>query len=583
LLKPERRGTDARGTMPKPLRRAHTAAAVLLAIVGGTLCAPMAAHAAVQPRLIVGFTSGQSSSSQDATFSRARVHAKGRIGALRAAIVDVPAGSSLAATRRALLARPGVAYVEVDGVAHATGLDEAAAQGVAAQWRPNDIFYSEQWALAKLGAEQAWELSRGTGVTIAIVDTGVDYIHPDLAGRVDLGRDFVDKDDDPMDVQGHGTHVAGSAAGNTDDEFGIAGLAPGARILAVRVLDKDGAGNYSQVADGIVYAAQHHAKVINLSLGGPDQSELLRTAIDYASAHGSIVTCATGNDSAQTVGYPARYDSCVAVGATDEQDAHASFSNGGQGIDISAPGVDILSSTMGGGHESWDGTSMATPYVSGTAALLFGQGLSRRDVLASLTGTATDLGAPGYDKTFGYGRVDAAAAVTAASHLPRALADTTAPTLAGISVQAARRIATFTVKHQWRLKKRTGFRRVGTYASPVSYDDRRVRLKGNTRTTVLLRFRGGIVYQSTRVEVKVRRRIRTLHTVVPVRVDAADDTGVDRVAVLVDGHVQAVDWSAGDGWAIDVPCTRGSHALAVAAFDAADNEGDADASRRIRC
>ena len=260
-------------------------------------------------------------------------------------------------------------------------LPNTASAGVAINWRPNDTSStrsnggSRRWAV-----EQAWEHARGAGVTIAVVDTGVDYIHPDLAGRVDLGRDFVDQDDDPMDVQGHGTHVAGIAAGTADDGFGIAGIAPGARILAVRVLDDEGAGNYSQVAAGIVFAAQRGAKVINLSLGGQQPSELLRNAIDYAAAHGAIVTCATGNEALRTIGYPARYASCMAVGASGLSDELAEFSNVGAGIDVVAPGVQVLSSTMGATYDSWDGTSMAAPAVSGVAALLVSQGVPSRDV-----------------------------------------------------------------------------------------------------------------------------------------------------------------------------------------------------------
>ncbi|MEO6867373.1 MAG: S8 family serine peptidase, partial [Gaiellales bacterium] len=274
--------------MPKSLRRAHTAAVALLVFVGA-LTVPAFAQAAAAPRLIVGFRSDVPAAAQRATLGRTGVRVKTAIPALDARVVQVKPGR-MNATRRALLKRSGVAYVEIDHVAYASGLQDEARRGVASSWIPNDTFYSSQWALQKIGAERAWELSRGNGVTIAVVDSGFDYIHPDLAGRVDLGRDFVDKDDDPMDVQGHGTHVAGIAAGGADDDYGIAGIAPGARILAVRVLDAEGAGNYSQVADGIVYAAKRGAKVINLSLGGEEKSELLRTAIDYAAARGAVVT-----------------------------------------------------------------------------------------------------------------------------------------------------------------------------------------------------------------------------------------------------------------------------------------------------
>ena len=571
------------------LRRAHTAAGVLLALVVVALCVPAMVLAAAQPRLIVGFAPEATDASRTDTLGRAGLRgAKSTsIRPLRAVVVPVAAGQ-LRATRARLLARPGVAYVEVDHVAHAydldaSALDEAAATGVAAAWRPNDTFLSQQWSLATLRAEEAWELSRGTGVTIAVVDTGVDYIHPDLAGRVDLGRDFVDGDDDPMDVQGHGTHVAGIAAGATDDGFGIAGMAPGSRILAIRVLDAKGAGNYSQVASGIVQAAQKGAKVINLSLGGPEQSELLRSAIDYAASRGAIVTCATGNESAAAIGYPARYESCIAVGATDSADARAAFSNQGDGIDLVAPGAQVLSSTMGGSHEAWDGTSMASPYVAGAAALLVSQGLGRRAAVDALVTTAKDIGAPGYDTATGNGRIDAAAALQAGARAPRAASDTVAPTVASISVGAPTRGATSRAKVVWRLRKRTGFVRVGTSDFLGSHSYSRTKVRGNTRTIDTFRFRGGVVYRSTVTQVKVRSVVRSATATLPITVTASDDAGVDRVSVQVDGSVKGVDWSAGDGWTVQVPCVAGAHTITAFAYDASDNEASTAITQRVSC
>ncbi len=565
------------------LRRAHTAAAVLLALVVSALCVPATLHAAAQPRLIVGFAPTANDATRAHTLGRAGLRGKATsIRALRAVVVPVAPGQ-LRSTRARLLARADVAYVEVDHVARAYDLDDAAAAGVAAAWHPNDTFLSQQWALATLRAETAWELARGTGVTIAVLDTGVDYIHPDLQGRVDLGRDFVDGDDDPMDVQGHGTHVAGIAAGAADDGFGIAGIAPGARILAVRVLDAQGAGNYSHVANGIVYAAQKGAKVINLSLGGPEKSELLRAAIDYAAARGAIVTCASGNESASSIGYPARYESCLAVGATDASDSHAPFSNRGTGLNLVAPGAQIMSSTMGGLHETWDGTSMASPYVAGTAALLVSQGLGRRAVVDALLSTATDLGSPGYDTTYGFGRLDAAAAVEAGSRAPRASSDTVAPAVSAVTLLAARRGSNTRTTSSWKVTKRTGFVRVGTSEFLGSHSYSRTSVRGTTRTVQTFRFRGGVVYRRTVVQVRVTKVIRSATAVLPVQVQAGDDVGVDRVAVQVDGRVQGVDWSAGDGWIVEVPCVAGSHTITALVYDSADNEATSAITRRITC
>ena len=563
------------------LRRAHTAAVVLLAIAC-TLGVPAVVHAAAQPRLIVGFRSDTAESAQLAGVARAGGRAKAAVPALDAVVVQV-APRDLASVRARLLRRADVAYVEVDHVARASDLGDVAAAGVAAQWHPNDTFLSEQWGLAMLGAEQAWELSRGTGVTIAVLDTGVDYVHPDLTGRVDLGRDFVDSDDDPMDVQGHGTHVAGIAAAGADDGFGISGIAPGARILAVRVLGADGSGNYSHVAKGIVYAAQKGAKVINLSLGGDEQSELLRDAIDFAVARGAIVTCATGNEGRSAIGYPARYESCLAVGATDQSDQRAHFSNAGPGIDITAPGASILSSTMGGSHESWDGTSMATPYVSGVAALLVAQGLGRRDALAAMTGTVRDLGTPGLDDLHGAGRIDADAAVQAGARVPRRAADATAPTVGEVTLLPVRRVTTSSVRQQWKLRSRTPFRRVGTTGFAGSYAWSKTTVRGAIRTIEAFRFRDGIVYRSVTVQVRRRVVVRQVAAVMTVQVAASDDLGVDRVAVEVNGRTRGVDWSAADGWAVVIPCVAGSSTIVARAWDAADNGGERSLRRTIAC
>lgn len=559
-----------------PLRRAHTAAAVLLVLVAVTLAVPSMVHAAAQPRLIVGFTPTTSNASRATTLGRAGIATKSTVRQLDAVVVRVAPGK-LAATRRALLARPGVAYVEIDHVARIYGGEARV------QWRPNDTFVSQQWSLDTLGAPAAWELARGAGVTIGVLDTGVDYIHPDLAGRVDKGRDFVDSDNDPMDVQGHGTHVAGIAAATADDRFGVAGLAPEARILAVRVLDDEGAGNYSQVANGIVFAADRGADVINLSLGGPEQSELLRAALDYAAARGVIVTCATGNDSAASIGYPARYDSCIAVGATDIADEHASFSNTGAGIDLVAPGVQVLSSVMGGSHDSWDGTSMASPQVAGVAALLRSQGLGRRAIDDTMSATARDLGKAGADTTFGAGRVDAAAAVTAASRQVRAAADTVAPTVTSVGIEPVRRTTTRASKLQWKVRSRTGFTRVGSTTYRASYTYSKTSTRGATRTVDTFKFRNGVVYRRRVVSVRSRVVTRVVKVVLPIKVAAGDDQGVDRVSVMIDGRVAGIDWNAGDGWSITAACTPGTHQFIVSAWDAANNEGTASLQRRIRC
>jgi len=319
---------------------------------------------------------------------------------LNARLVRVP-DAAVAVIEQSLLSKPGVRYVEEDTVAHAT-------------WVPDDPKLGSQWGLAKVQAESAWDSALGLNITIAIVDTGVDYNHPDLTGKVILGHDYVSNDEDPKDENDHGTHVAGIAAAVANNAIGVAGMAPSANILAVRVLDRNGNGFLSAIASGITYSVDHGAKVINLSMGGTTGSTVLQDAVDYAANHGVVVSCAAGNDSRMTMLFPAQYDSCTSVTATDQNDARASFADGGPGLDLSAPGVGILSTIRGGAYDTWSGTSMSAPFVSGLAALLSSEGLDRAGIISTMTATADDLGAPGYDTTFGFGRINAAAALAGA-------------------------------------------------------------------------------------------------------------------------------------------------------------------------
>ncbi|MFC7395373.1 S8 family peptidase [Scopulibacillus cellulosilyticus] len=276
---------------------------------------------------------------------------------------------------------------------------------------PNDpAFRTLQYAPEKVGAEQAWDVTQSSPrVKIAVVDTGVDYNHPDLIGKVIKGRDFVDKDNDPLDENEHGTHVAGIAAANTNNGQGIAGLAPKASILAVRVLDASGNGTLDNIAQGIRYAADQGAQVINLSLGGNTGSKTLQDAVNYAWNKGSVVVAAAGNAGSTLPSYPAYYSHVIAVAATDKNDKLASFSNRGKWVDLAAPGVDIYSTVPGGNYARLSGTSMASPVVAGIAGLLASQGENNSQIVSSLENTADKV--PGTGTLFQNGVVDAAKAV----------------------------------------------------------------------------------------------------------------------------------------------------------------------------
>jgi len=233
----------------------------------------------------------------------------------------------------------------------------------------------ETWGINRVHAPAAWPLTEGKGVKVAVIDTGIDTGHPELSGKVDGGYSAITKTENPADYQddnGHGSHVAGTIAAKKDGK-GVVGVAPKARLYAVKVLDADGSGNLSDVIDGIVWAAKNKMDVANMSLGAPVDSEAMKRAVRFARGSGVVVVAAAGN-SGGSVGFPGAYEDTIAVAASDSNDKLAGFSSRGPEVDFIAPGVDVLSSKMGGGFASYSGTSMAAPHVAGLAALAVSQG-----------------------------------------------------------------------------------------------------------------------------------------------------------------------------------------------------------------
>jgi serine protease len=312
---------------------------------------------------------------------------------------------------------------------------------------PDDEFFSFQWNLSNsvnggVGMEAAWDLQQGDpNVVIAVLDTGVAYEDfgafrqaPDLAGTPFVpGFDFINDDVHPNDDQGHGTHVAGTIAQSTDNELGVAGVAFGCSIMPVKVLDEEGAGSHFTIAKGIAFAVENGAHVINMSLGGPGDSRTLRDAITMAYERGVTVVCAAGNDfnNGNAPAFPAAYDDiCIAVGAVRFDLTRARYSNTGAYVDVVAPGGDLLVDQNGDGFADgivqqtfvdavddfafwfFQGTSMAAPHVSGLAALLASRGVRQPDkIRQAIALTARDLGPTGWDPQYGWGLMDAEAAL----------------------------------------------------------------------------------------------------------------------------------------------------------------------------
>jgi hypothetical protein len=271
---------------------------------------------------------------------------------------------------------------------------------------PNDPSFATQYALTAIHAPQGWDISTGSdAVTIAVLDSGVDLSHPDLAGKIVQGYDFVSNDNNPQDDYGHGTHVAGIAAASSNNGLGIAGASWGANIMPVKVLNSTGTGSFISVASGVVWATDHGAQVINMSLGGVNFSQTMEDAITYAASRGVFMAAASGNSNANIVLYPARSSQVMAVAATDANNQRASFSNYGPEVEIAAPGDAILSLWPGGGYNTISGTSMAAPYVSGLAAILFGYENDAVLIRTQLKESALDLAPTGFDTYTGAGLI----------------------------------------------------------------------------------------------------------------------------------------------------------------------------------
>ncbi|MBK6911117.1 MAG: S8 family peptidase [bacterium] len=306
---------------------------------------------------------------------------------------------------------------------------------------PNDNLYTYQWHYPLIGLEQAWDLTQGDpSVKVAVLDQGFQFDHEDMAGvQTVSGYDWIDEDNDPSEpdlVDSHGMHVSGTIFARTNNNTGIAGIAPNCRLMPVRVLDNSGSGSSEAIANGFAWAAQQGAQIVNASLGFPNQNnqppvdpgQPLSGAIQQCAAAGVVLCVASGNDNADYVSYPAAYPACISVGATAIGNAIAPYSNAGSELDVCAPGgntdqdlnqdsyVDGVLSTVRDNTGSdyyvfWQGTSMATPHVAGVAALLMSRGCPAHQVRNALQNTALDLGPAGWDVTYGHGRISALAAL----------------------------------------------------------------------------------------------------------------------------------------------------------------------------
>ncbi|MBI4376744.1 MAG: S8 family peptidase [Elusimicrobia bacterium] len=356
-----------------------------------------------EDRLIVAFQSGISTLDQRQIVDTEGLKVLREIPALKVILIEAPRGQASALARR-LEQHPQIARVAPDiwrrWIDSNASLQDVSLPAVEAQiralprfksnafpWRP--LSPEAPWGVRRVNAMAAWPRSQGAGVKVGVVDTGIDPNHPDLKGRVKGGHNSLDKNAPWHDDHFHGTHVAGIIAAELNG-YGVAGVAPQADLYAVKVLTKDGSGSLFSIMDGIIWCAQNGINVINMSLGAAQEIPFLQMALQMAAQQSTIV-CAAGNGdgkgNSSPVGYPAKYEECIAVSALDQNDGITRWSSRGPEVDFIAPGLQVPSTVPlshdPSGVKAYSGTSMATPHVSGLAALAVSLGAATPDQVRS--------------------------------------------------------------------------------------------------------------------------------------------------------------------------------------------------------
>ncbi len=565
---------------------AVAAARKVFATVLALVCCACVLHSApadvVPGRILVKPRSRMNESDLQRLFGRhgARQHAA--IHRLNVRILHVP-DARRAAVLYALNHNPDIEFAEPDAI-------------VAPDFIPNDPWYPSEWHLPKIQAPQAWDLTTGSSsVIIAILDTGVDGTHPDLAPNMVPGWNLYDNNADTRDVFGHGTAVAGTAAAVGNDAIGVASVAGNCRLMPIRVSDVNGYAAYSTIANALTYAADHGARVANISYK-VTASSAVASAAQYFQSKGGVTSVSAGNDG----GFDSAKDNpyVLTVGATTADDILASWSCTGNNTDLAAPGQGIITTTRGGGYGSWAGTSFSAPIVAAAAALVISMNpsLSASQVQEILKQTADDLGPAGWDSSYGWGRVNAYKAVlAAAATVPT---DTTAPA-ATITVPAAGSAMSGTVTIDVGATDNVGVAKVECYingvlagtsaaATTTFYWDTTAYADGSYTLQARAYDAAGNVGTSATMSVSVENAAldvtgpvvdvtspadgATVLRSAKVYVSSSDDTGVSRVDLEVDGKYYSTSSSATPVFSWNTnKLLGGPHTLQAVAYDAAGN------------
>lgn len=478
----------------------------------------------------------------------------------------------------------------------------------------NDPYYGSAWHLPKIDAPTAWQTTAGSGVTIAILDSGVDSAHPDLAGKLLPGWNFYDGNSNTADVNGHGTKVAGTAAAASNNALGVASIAGGAMILPGRVSDSTGYATFSKMAAAVTWAADQGARVANLSFSGARGSSTVQSAAQYLKNKGGLLVTSGGNSGAEEAVAPS--DTLIAVSGTTSTDEKASWSSYGSYIDVAAPGAGIYTTTNGGGYGAVSGTSFASPATAAVVALMMAANpkLGPDDIAKHLFATAVDLGTAGFDTYYGHGRIDAAAAVQAVA--TATASDTSAPTvsvsnptagatvsgLVSVSVSATDNVGV-TRTELWV----NGSLVASDITAPYAYSWDSASVQDGSATLTARAYDAAGNFASKAVSVTVANAVQSQEpqktaadTVAPqaslsnptegatlsagkVTVSGAgvDDVGVVELRLYVDGKLETKVSGSKLSYALNTrKLSSGTHSIALEAVDAAGNSGTASVSVR---
>lgn len=569
------------------------ARAVLLLALLGVVCSGVRTLAQGAPpfvpgRLLVQFRPDVPAQQVRALIAAARANDAGEIPQIGVHILQLPPQASEIAAARAFAQRPEVAFAERDYILMPAGT-------------PNDTYYGSEWHLPKISAPTAWNSTTGSSsVIIAILDTGCDPTHPDLAPKYVPGWNFYDNNSDTHDVNGHGTAVAGAAAACSNNGTGVASLAWGCLVMPIRISDASGSASSSAMANGLVWAADHGARVANISYNMVGWLTAVTTAAQYFASKGGVVTASAGNSGSGLTYSDNPY--VLTISATDSNDSICSWSCFGTPIDLAAPGNGIYTTCNGGGYAAWAGTSFSAPIVAGVAALMISANpnLTGQQVHDLLEQSADDLGAPGWDAYYGYGRVNAAKAVSLAlNDGGTSTADTTPPT---ISFNSPTNGATVSgsISVQVAASDDTGVSSVTLYldgtavasasAAPYTFAWNTTAVSNGTHTLKAVAADAAGNTASASISVTVSNAAdtapptcsilspasnSTVGNPLAISASASDNVGVTKVELYVDGKLSATDTSSPYSFSVNTKkWARGSsHTLQCKAYDAAGNVG----------